>query len=109
MKAFKSVFKRELRAYFASPLAYVFMGVYLLLSGLATWNIARFFDTARVDHLSVYGYTRDTTPVLRDFAQRGVRFDSAYAPSATTAPSSWTCASSRARPPRTATSCAWSP
>ncbi|MFP8874958.1 MAG: sulfatase-like hydrolase/transferase, partial [Myxococcota bacterium] len=43
-------------------------------------------DTARVDHLSVYGYARDTTPVLRDFATRGVRFDTAYAPSATTAP-----------------------
>ena len=49
MSAFKSVCKRELRAFFASPLAYVFIGVYLLLSGLATWNIARFFDTARVD------------------------------------------------------------
>ena len=43
-------------------------------------------DTARADHLSVYGYARDTTPVLRDFATRGVRFDAAYAPSATTAP-----------------------
>ena len=43
-------------------------------------------DTARVDHLSVYGYARDTTPVLRDFATQGVRFDTAYAPSATTAP-----------------------
>lgn len=49
MSAFSAVLKRELRAYFASPLAYVFLGVYLLLSGLATWNVARFFDTARVE------------------------------------------------------------
>lgn len=44
--AFKAVMLRELRAYFLSPLAYVFLSVYLLVSGLATWNLARFFDTA---------------------------------------------------------------
>ena len=49
MSAFIAVFRRELRAYFGSSLAYVFIGVYLLLSGLATWNLARFFDTARVE------------------------------------------------------------
>lgn len=49
MTAFRAIFLRELRAYFSAPLAYVFLGVYVLLSGLATWNIARFFDTARVD------------------------------------------------------------
>ena len=43
-------------------------------------------DTARADHFSVYGYSRDTTPVLRKFATEGVRFDAAYAPTATTAP-----------------------
>lgn len=49
MSAFSAVLKRELRAYFASPLAYVFLGVYLLMSGLATWNLGRFFETARVE------------------------------------------------------------
>ncbi|MAP94061.1 MAG: hypothetical protein CMK07_03825 [Ponticaulis sp.] len=49
MSAFFAIWKRELRAYFLGPLAYVFLGVYLLLSGLATWNLARLFDTARVD------------------------------------------------------------
>ena len=49
MMGFCAIFLRELRAYFAAPLAYVFLGVYALMSGLATWNIARFFDTARVD------------------------------------------------------------
>ncbi len=46
MTAFMAVLTRELRAYFYSPLAYVFLSVYLLVSGLATWNVSRFFDTA---------------------------------------------------------------
>ncbi|MAK61261.1 MAG: hypothetical protein CMK09_09810 [Ponticaulis sp.] len=49
MTAFSAITLRELRAFFGSPLAYVFFGVYILLSGLATWNLARFFDTARVE------------------------------------------------------------
>lgn len=44
-------------------------------------------DTLRRNHCSVYGYERDTTPNLRELAEHGVRFDLAYAPSASTAPS----------------------
>jgi arylsulfatase A-like enzyme len=44
-------------------------------------------DTTRADHASAYGYARDTTPVLRGIAASGTRFESAYAPTATTAPS----------------------
>jgi arylsulfatase A-like enzyme len=43
-------------------------------------------DTTRRDHLSVYGYERDTTPHLARFAAGGVRFEQAYAPTSTTAP-----------------------
>ncbi|MDP3279050.1 MAG: sulfatase-like hydrolase/transferase [Deltaproteobacteria bacterium] len=39
-------------------------------------------DTMRPDHTSLYGYARDTTPNLREFAQNAARFDQAY----TTAP-----------------------
>ena len=44
-------------------------------------------DTLRWDHCSVYGYERDTTPMLREFAKRGVLFESAYAPTSSTCPS----------------------
>jgi arylsulfatase A-like enzyme len=44
-------------------------------------------DTARADHVSAYGYPRETTPVLRELAEAGTRFAHAYAPAATTAPS----------------------
>jgi len=44
-------------------------------------------DTLRADHSSAYGYHRETTPGLERIAEAGLRFESAYAPSATTAPS----------------------
>ena len=37
-------------------------------------------DTLRADHLSGYGYYRDTTPVLDALMKEGVRFDAAIAP-----------------------------
>lgn len=44
-------------------------------------------DTLRRDHCSLYGYSVPTTPNLDALAGGGVRFDRAYAESATTAPS----------------------
>lgn len=36
-------------------------------------------DTVRADHTSAYGYHRDTTPNLARLAERGIRFERAYA------------------------------
>jgi len=36
-------------------------------------------DTVRLDRTSAYGHSRDTTPNLRSLAERGVRFERAYA------------------------------
>jgi arylsulfatase A-like enzyme len=44
-------------------------------------------DTVRADHLSIYGYERDTSPQLAKLAAEGVRFDRAYAAASTTLPS----------------------
>lgn len=44
-------------------------------------------DTVRADHLSTFGYGRETDPNLRKLAARGVAFDSAYATSSWTLPS----------------------
>lgn len=43
-------------------------------------------DTTRADHLSAYGYPRDTTPRLASFAADAIRFERAYSTS------SWTVA-----------------
>jgi len=44
-------------------------------------------DTLRADHLSGYGYYRDTTPNLDALSREGVRFDSAIAPGSWSPPS----------------------
>lgn len=44
-------------------------------------------DTLRADHLSSYGYPRQTSPTLDRLAQEGVRFDRAYSHSDHTNPS----------------------
>ena len=44
-------------------------------------------DTVRADHLSVYGYERDTTPQLRDFAREATVYSRAVATSDWTLPS----------------------
>jgi arylsulfatase A-like enzyme len=44
-------------------------------------------DTLRADHMSAYGYSRQTTPNLDEFAKQSVVFDNAIAPSSWTLPS----------------------
>jgi arylsulfatase A-like enzyme len=44
-------------------------------------------DTLRADHLSPYGYARDTSPFLNHLAQQGVLFENAISPSSWTLPS----------------------
>ncbi|HLA76543.1 MAG TPA: sulfatase-like hydrolase/transferase [Vicinamibacteria bacterium] len=69
----------------------------LSLLGVASWLVLRSprppgillvtIDTLRADRCSAYGYPRPTTPHLERLAQRGVLFEAAYAPIATTGPS----------------------
>lgn len=44
-----ATYRRELNAYFTTPMAYVFMAVFLLALGVFTWEVGRFFDTGRAD------------------------------------------------------------
>jgi len=44
-------------------------------------------DTLRADHLSSYGYSRQTTPNIDNLAHRGVLFENAIAPSSWSLPS----------------------
>ena len=44
-------------------------------------------DTLRADHLGVYGYDRDTSPLLDRWARGSTVFDNTYAPSSWTKPS----------------------
>jgi ABC-2 type transport system permease protein len=41
-----AIAKRELAGYFASPVAYVFIVIFLLLTGFFTFNVANFFEAS---------------------------------------------------------------
>jgi len=44
-----AVFKRELKAYFATPVAYVFIVIFLFLTGIFTFNIGGFYERNQAD------------------------------------------------------------
>lgn len=44
-----AAWRREISAYFATPLAYVFIAIFLLVLGIFTWDLSRFFDTGAAD------------------------------------------------------------
>jgi ABC-2 type transport system permease protein len=43
------VFKRELKSYFATPIAYVFIVIFLIASGICTFFILNFYETGQAD------------------------------------------------------------
>jgi len=44
-----AVFKRELRSYFATPVAYVFIVIFLMLSGAFTFYLGGFYERGQAD------------------------------------------------------------
>jgi len=44
-----TVFKREITGYFATPVAYVFIVVFLLFTGITTFNIGNFYARGQAD------------------------------------------------------------
>ena len=49
MKNVKAVFKREFKAYFDSPVAYVFLTAFLVLIGFLTFGVAMFYERRQAD------------------------------------------------------------
>ncbi|MGE0857966.1 MAG: ABC transporter permease subunit [Gammaproteobacteria bacterium] len=49
MNGFTTILKRELRAYFATPVAYVFIVIFLVLAGVATFYMGGFFERGQAD------------------------------------------------------------
>lgn len=49
MNGLTTIFKRELRAYFATPVAYVFIVTFLVLTGVATFYMGSFYERGQAD------------------------------------------------------------
>lgn len=56
MNAAAAVFKRELSGYFATPLAYVFIIIFLVLSGVATFQLGGFWQRGQADLASFFQF-----------------------------------------------------
>ena len=50
------IFRRELNAYFSTPLAYVFIVIFLALSGAFTFYIGGFFERGSADLDAFFSY-----------------------------------------------------
>lgn len=54
MNSFRAVFKRELKSYFATPLAYVFLVIFLFFAGYLTFNKQKFFEIRQADMMTFF-------------------------------------------------------
>ena len=56
MNAIATLFRRELTAYFATPLAYVFIVIFLVLSGIFTFYLGGFYERNQADLESFFNF-----------------------------------------------------
>jgi ABC-2 type transport system permease protein len=54
MRATLTIMKRELRSYFATPLAYIFIVIFLALAGAFTFFLGNFFERGQADLTSFF-------------------------------------------------------
>lgn len=56
MNGLIAIYRRELAAYFETPLAYVFLTVFAFAAPGFAWRVGRLFDTARADLAPLFDY-----------------------------------------------------
>jgi len=56
MSVTKALFARELKSYFATPLAYVFIVIFLMLMGVFTFYLGNFYERGQADLAPFFNY-----------------------------------------------------
>ena len=56
MKNISIIFKRELQGYFATPVAYVFIVIFLVLSGALTFHMGNFYERGQADLIPFFNF-----------------------------------------------------
>src|SRR5947199_1113428 len=56
MNPIRTLFKRELSSYFVTPVAYVFIVIFLLLAGAFTFYIGNFYERGQADLLPFFDF-----------------------------------------------------
>ncbi|MBT3624822.1 MAG: ABC transporter permease subunit, partial [Gammaproteobacteria bacterium] len=53
---FSVILKRELLGYFATPIAYVFIAIFLVLSGVFTFYLGNFYERQQADLIPFFSF-----------------------------------------------------
>ncbi len=56
MRNILTIFRRELASYFATPLAYVFIVIFLVMAGVLTFFLGNFFERGQADLQSFFTF-----------------------------------------------------
>jgi ABC-2 type transport system permease protein len=56
MSAMSPILRRELSAYFTTPLAYIFTIIFLILTGIFTFYVGRFYERGQADLVSFFSH-----------------------------------------------------
>ena len=56
MNLIRALFRRELQSYFSTPVAYVFIVIYLVLMGTFTFYLGQFYERGQADLSSFFNY-----------------------------------------------------
>jgi gliding motility-associated transport system permease protein len=56
MNLIRALFRRELQSYFSTPVAYVFIVIYLVLMGTFTFYLGNFYERGQADLSSFFNY-----------------------------------------------------
>ena len=56
MNGLAPIYRRELASYFATPLAYVFIVIFLLLAGSFTFSLGGFYERGQADLAPFFGF-----------------------------------------------------
>ena len=57
MKNIITIFKRELNSYFATPVAYVFIVIFLIMSGALTFYLGNFYEQGQANLIPFFHKT----------------------------------------------------
>ncbi len=56
MKSMLTIFRREFASYFATPVAYVFLVIFLVMQGLFTFYLGQFYGREQADLVAFFSY-----------------------------------------------------
>jgi len=56
MHSIATIFRREMASYFATPVAYVFIVIFLALNGVMTFYVGNFFDRNQADLVAFFSF-----------------------------------------------------